>query len=81
MDIFSLCDYAAASRMFADSKIDETVRNESSKKRFLNLQTLAVPGFESDLLILPKLKGEVEHNGNSQQGFDQGSGSNVDLRV
>ncbi len=44
MDVSSLGNYTAASCFAADGAIDETLRNEISKRRSLGSQVLVVPG-------------------------------------
>jgi|GEM_PF-2159698 len=78
MDVSSLGNYTAASCFAADGAIDETLRNEISKRRSLGSQVLVVPGGQRSL-VMPT--DEMDQDGNPVQEFDQETGFNVNLKI
>ncbi len=81
MDVSSLGNYTAASCFAAGGAIDETLRNEISKRRSLGSQVLVVPGGQRSLVMPPMPTDEMDQDGNPVQEFDQETGFNVNLKI
>lgn len=81
MDVSSLGNYTAASRFAADGGVDETLRNEISKRRSLGSRVLVIPGGQRSLIMPPMPTDEMDQDGNPVQEFDQETGVNINLKV
>ena len=81
MDVSSLGNYTAASRFAADGAVDETLRNEISKRRSLGSQVLVIPGGQRNMIMPPMPTDEMDQDGNPVQEFDQKTGFNSNLKI